>query len=175
VRVEPQQLMAFLLDAGLAKKKELDEAWAQAQKTGAKLETVLVAQKMVSEEELIKLKAYILGIPFVNLEKDVIPPEVLTIIPEPIARKSNIVAFRKRGQDLEVAMTDPEDIQTIEFIRKKAGLNILPRLTNPVSICSSGLASSRKTLIAILTPDMPSMKRFMIARMISGPMVRVVS
>lgn len=128
--------MAFLLDAGRAPKDVLEAALAQAEKTGTKFETILASQKIVSEEELIKLKAYILGIPFVNLEKDTISLEVLQIIPEPIAKKYSIVAFRKHGSDLEVAMTDPEDIQTIEFIRKKANLNILPRLTNLASIAS---------------------------------------
>ncbi len=136
MRVEPQQLMAFLLDGGLAKKEQLEQAQKEAEKEGAKLESVLIKGGIVSEDQLIKLKAYILGIPFVSLEKDTIPLEVLSIIPEPIARKYNIVAFRKEGSDLEVAMTDPEDIQTIEFIRKKANLNILARLTNPASIAA---------------------------------------
>src|SRR4030067_3377440 len=55
---------------------------------------------------------------------------------EPIARIYSIVAFRKKGKDLEVAMSDPEDLQTIGFIKKKANLNILPRLTNPAGIAS---------------------------------------
>ena len=80
------------------------------------------------------MEAYILGIPFVNLEKEKITPEVLKIIPEPIARSHNIVAFRKSGQSLEVAMLDPEDLGTIDFIRKKANLKILPRLTTPESM-----------------------------------------
>jgi len=75
-----------------------------------------------------------LGIPFVNLEKEKVSLETLRIIPEPIARSHNIVAFRKRGKNLEVAMLDPEDLKTIEFIKKKADLKILPRLTTRKSI-----------------------------------------
>lgn len=134
LKVEDQQLKAFLLDAGLVKKKQLKEAEIIASKLGKKLSDVLLTQKIVGEEELIKLKAYILGIPFVNLTKEVVSQDILKIIPEPIARKHNIVAFRKNDLDLEVAMTDPEDIQTIEFIHKKSNLNILPRLTNSESI-----------------------------------------
>lgn len=134
MKVEPQQLAAFVLDAGLATKDQLEGAQKEAEKKGVKVDEVLIEKKIVSEEQLIKLKAYILGIPFVSLEKENIPLEVLQIIPEPIARKYSIVAFRKNGQELEVAMTDPEDIQTIEFIHKKANLTILPRLTNPQSI-----------------------------------------
>ena len=134
MRVENQQLQAFLLDSGLVEKKSLQEANKEATKKAKRLGDVLVAKGLISQEELIKMDAYILGIPFVNLEKEKIAPEILKIIPEPIARSHNIVAFRKSGQNLEVAMLDPEDLATIDFIRKKANLKILPRLTTPESI-----------------------------------------
>jgi len=147
MQVEPKRLKAFLLDAGLVEEKQFDKALKKAQKTGKRVEDVLISEGLVSHEELIRLKAYILGIPFVNLEKEKIPPEVLKIIPEPIARSHNIIAFRKKGKDLEVAMLDPEDLRTIEFIRKKANLRILPRLTNPASI-KNALRQYQKTLEA---------------------------
>ena len=134
MKVENQQLQAFLLDSGLVEKKLLKEAGKAAEKSGKRLVDILIAKGLISEEELIKMEAYILGIPFVNLEKEKITPEVLKIIPEPIARSHNIVAFRKSGQSLEVAMLDPEDLGTIDFIRKKANLKILPRLTTPESM-----------------------------------------
>jgi len=147
MRVEPQQLKAFLLDSGLVTEVQIKKAEAEAKKTDKKLADVLVKQGIVKPEELIKLQAYILGIPFVNLEKEIIPADVLQIIPEPIARKHNIVAFRKTGRNLEVAMLDPEDLQTIEFIKKKTNLKILPRLTNQESI-KNILRQYQKTLQA---------------------------
>lgn len=134
MKVEDQQLQAFLLDAGLVEKKALQKAASQAAKGGKRLADVLILKGLMTQEEIIKMEAYILGIPFVNLEKEKVAPEVLKIIPEPIARSHNIVAFRKSGQDLEVAMLDPEDLGTIDFVRKKANLKILPRLTTPESI-----------------------------------------
>jgi type IV pilus assembly protein PilB len=147
MRVEPQQLKAFLLDAGLVTKAQFEEAEKKTKKTGQKIDDILVSEGLISQEELIKLKAYILGIPFVNLEKEKVPPDVLKIIPEPIARTYNIVAFRKDGQNLEVAMLDPEDLRTIEFIKKKANLKILPRLTTEASI-KNVLRQYQKTLEA---------------------------
>lgn len=134
MRVEPQQLKAFITSSGLIKEHQFDACLKKAQKNNENVEDVLITEKLVSEEDLIRLKAYILGIPFVNLEKDKVPIEILRIIPEPIARTHNIVAFRKQGKDLEVAMLDPDDLKTIEFIKKKAGLRIVPRLTTPQSI-----------------------------------------
>ncbi|MBU1102858.1 Flp pilus assembly complex ATPase component TadA [Patescibacteria group bacterium] len=134
MQVDPSQLKAFLLDSNLVNKKQLEKAEKDSSKTKQKLDEFLVNTGLIKQEELTKLKAYILGIPFVNLEEEKISPEILQIIPEPIARKQNIVAFRKTGRNLEVAMLDPDDLQTIEFIKKKANLKILPRLTSVASI-----------------------------------------
>jgi len=147
MKVEDSQLKAFILDAGLTTKEKLVKAEKKAKKLKKKLAHVLIKQKIITQEQLIKLEAYILGVPFVNLEKETIPKEILQIIPEPIARRHNIIAFRKKGKDLEVAMLDPEDLQTIEFIKKKSDLKILPRLTNPNSI-KSALKQYQKTLEA---------------------------
>ncbi len=133
-RVEDQQLKAFLKDAGLVKEGDLKEAEKKAKKNHVSLGDTLVAEGIIKEVERIKTEAYILGVPFVNLENKKIEPEVLRIIPEPIARSHNIVAFRKKEKNLEVAMLDPNDLVTIDFIRKKADLKILPRLTTQESI-----------------------------------------
>ena len=147
MRVEPQQLKAFLLDAALITSDQFEKALKKAEKTSQKVEDVLVSDSLITQEELIKLEAYILGIPFINLEKEKISPEVLKFIPEPIARSHNIVAFRKKENNLEVAMLDPEDLRTVEFIKKTANLKILPRLTTSESI-KNVLNQYQKTLEA---------------------------
>jgi len=147
MRVEPGQLKAFLLDAALVAKDQFEKALKRAEITRQKVGDVLVSDGLITQEELIKLEAYILGIPFINLEKEKISPEVLKFIPEPIARSHNIVAFRKKGNNLEVAMLDPEDLRTVEFIKKTANLKILPRLTTSESI-KNVLNQYQKTLEA---------------------------
>ncbi len=134
MRVEEQQLKSFLLDSNLITEDKYKKVKKKAEKKDKSIEDILISDGYVSEKELGKLKAYILGIPFVNLENEKIDPEILKIIPEPIARSNNIVSFRKKDNKLEVAMLDPKDLETIDFIRKKAGLKILPRLTTAESI-----------------------------------------
>lgn len=147
MKIEDSQLKAFILDAGLIKEKQLEEAEKQAKKEKKKLADFLVTKGLITHEQMIKLQAYILGVPFVNIEKEKIDERVLQIIPEPIARRHNIIAFRKKGNELEVAMLDPEDLQTIEFIKKKSSLQILPRLTTPEGI-KNALKQYQKSLEA---------------------------
>lgn len=133
-KVEDQQLKAFLVDAGTVDKKALNEAEKKAKKEEIPLGEVLVDQELLTEEEYLKMQAYILGVPFVDLSEEQVDPEVLRIIPEPIARQNNIVAFRKKGNELEVAMLDPQDLGTIDFIKKKSNLKVKPRLTTDSGI-----------------------------------------
>ena len=134
MNVDSKQLKEFLLDASLVEEKIIDQSIKEAEEKNQKLGDILIEKKEISEEELRKMYAYILGIPFVNLEKEEVSKEVLQIIPEPIARKNNIVAFQKDNNSLRVAMLNPDDIQTIDFIKKKTGLRISPCFTNEESI-----------------------------------------
>jgi len=134
MKIEPQQLKAFLVDAEILNGKDFDKALTKAKEKKQRVRDILISEGLVSEKQLIQVEAYILGIPFINLENRKIDPKVLKIIPEPIAHKNNIVAFRKKGKELEVAMLDPQDLRTIDFIKKAAGLKVLPRLTTPEGI-----------------------------------------
>ncbi|MEX0870088.1 MAG: ATPase, T2SS/T4P/T4SS family [Candidatus Spechtbacterales bacterium] len=134
MRIDNRQLKAFIEDRGLVGQKDLNKAYKEAEEKDMSLGDVLLSRKFLTEDKLLGLKAYISGIPFIDLSKEKIDPEILHIIPEPIARKNNIVAYGKKGSELEVAMVDPTDLQTIDFIRKKSGFKILVRYTTKESI-----------------------------------------
>lgn len=147
MKIEQKQLKAFLLDSGLVQEEDVKKAETESKASGKRIEELLLFWGKITEEDLARLKAYILGIPFVNLAEEKISSEVLMTIPEPIARTHNIVAFKKTGGALEVAMLDPEDLETIDFIKKKANLKILPRLTNASSM-KAVLSQYQKSLEA---------------------------
>ncbi len=134
MHVSEGELKEFITDSGLVAKKEVDAAAEEAKKRGQSVGNLLVARGSLTEDALRRIQAYVLGIPFVNLKDHHIPVEVLALIPEPIARTHNIIAFKKEGNELEVAMLDVDDLASIEAMRKKTGLKILPRLTDTESI-----------------------------------------
>jgi len=146
MKIDQQQLKAFLLDAKLVTKKQYDDAFKKSEEIKKNIGDVLVSEGLINEEQMASAKAYILGIPFMNIEVEKIPPEILKIIPELIARAHNIIAFKKDGDNLQVAMLDPDDLRTIEFIKKTMpSLKILPRLATPEGI-KSALQQYQKNL-----------------------------
>jgi type IV pilus assembly protein PilB len=134
MKVSESELKDFILDSGLVSRKDVEAAEAEGKERGQSLGDILVSRGNISEDALRRLKGYVLGIPFANLKDLKVPIEILSLIPEPIARTHNIIAYKKSGGELEVAMLDTEDLPAIDSVRKKTGLKILPRLTDDESI-----------------------------------------
>ncbi len=147
MHIEEKQLKDFILDSGLVSKTDIEAVEKETKEKGGNLGKALVNKGKLTEDDLRRMQAYILGIPFVDLKKEKLPFEVLSLIPEPIARNHNIVAFKKTDNSLEVAMLDTEDLTAIDFVKKKTGLKILPRLTDDESI-KSAILQYQKSLKA---------------------------
>ena len=147
MHITNEQLKLFLDDSNLIDRKSIEETYAEAKRRGKPLGLSLLGKGLITEPELQKVYAYVLGIPFVDLTKENIPLETLQVVPEPIARKYGIVSFERNGKHLKVAMLDPEDLQTIDFIRKKSGYTIVPCLTTQESI-QTALRQYEKSLKA---------------------------
>lgn len=147
MEINQEQLKKFILESGLISRSVLEDAVEKAQDKKQKLGNILLSSGKISEADLKKMEAFVLGIPFVNLIKEKIDLSTLSFIPEPIARNHNIIAYNKNEMGLEVAMFDVDDLPVIDFIKKKSGLKILPRLTDSASI-KSALAQYGKSLQA---------------------------
>ena len=147
MHIDEKQLKDFLVDAGLVSEKDILAAEKKAKSKKTPLGEILISEGLLTNDDLKRSEAYILGIPFIGLKGQKIAFEILSLIPEPIARKYNIVAFKKGTNTLEVAMLDTENLAAIDFIKKKVGLKILPRLTDEDSI-KSALLQYQKSLKA---------------------------
>lgn len=134
MQIDQEQLYKFIIDGGLLNKEEYEKLEQEAKEKNKKIQEVLLSSGKIAEDDFLRIQAYLVGIPFIDLSRLKIPFEILTLIPEPIARKHNIVAYSKKGDSLEVALIDGDDLNAIDFIKKKTGLKVLPRLTNKASI-----------------------------------------
>lgn len=145
VRIQDEQLKRFILDAGLITKSDIAEAEKIAKDEKRSLSEALIAHGHMTEDDMRRVESYVLGIPFVSLKDMKIDFETLSLIPEPVARNHNIIAYKKTSDTLEVAMLDTADLPAIDFVKKKVGLRIQPRLTDTESM-RVALRQYQKTL-----------------------------
>jgi len=137
MHIDDEQLKKALLAGSLVSDDDFEDVKKKASKKKQKISDILLSEGKISETELRKVEAFVLGIPFVSLMKEKIDFKILSLVPETIARNYNIIAYKKNEKNLEVAMLDVDDLSVIDFIKKKSGLKIQPRLTDSESIKSA--------------------------------------
>ncbi|MDE2030769.1 MAG: type II/IV secretion system protein [Patescibacteria group bacterium] len=147
MHLDEKSIIDLLNSSGLVSKTDVAMAQKKAKEKGQSIGLVLVSEGKLTEKDWNSMQAVSLGIPFVSLKGEKIDPSVLSLIPEPIARNSNIIAYKKSKAGLEVAMLDVDNLSVIDFIKKKVGLKILPRLTSSDSI-KEALTQYKKSLQA---------------------------
>ena len=102
-----------------------------------------LGQEMMGDDERRHALAHAQGIPFVVLEPHLIIKDAMLVIPEPIAREHNVLAYDMRDHVLEVALLDLADLEQIAFLETR--FRLLPRLTTRAAMIK-GLLHYQKHL-----------------------------
>ncbi len=118
-----------LIEMGVLTEFQVDEVLKlQKQSTERKkLGELLLDLGIIDEQQLLDALSRKLDMPVVDLSKMTIDTEAVQMIPEEMARKSLVVAYRSEGSVLYVAANDPLDFYAFENIRQMRGgtLNIV--------------------------------------------------
>jgi type IV pilus assembly protein PilB len=97
--------------------------------SGKNQEEILKDQNMVSEEALVRAKASLYNVPYIDLSTLPSSPEALSILPQEVAEKFSVfpVSIDAPSHTLILAMADPLDLTAIEFIEQKTGYRVKPQ------------------------------------------------
>ena len=123
-----------MITSGLITQKRFDDLVAVSEKRGVPIEQLLLDEGVIDPNKLLEIKGDLMGVKTIDLRNLKITHDVLGLIPEPIARRHNVVAFAKKNNELHLAMADPDDLQIREFIKKTSGMEVKPFLTTHESI-----------------------------------------
>ncbi len=123
-----------LFKLGIINASMLSSLKLEAINSGKSTEKIITERNLVPAEKLFEAKAQMLGFPFVHLSNKGIAPEVLNLVPEPVARRYRLIPYDKQNGRLLVAMVDPLDLQVVQFIEKKSGMPISPSMALPDEI-----------------------------------------
>jgi len=154
VPVSAGKLRTLLVDSGLLKAADFDAAAADAVRVGSDLGDMLVDRGFIPDEYLGQIVGDSLGYPFISLAGLDIPDQVLRLVPERVARQSQIIAAAVDDKgNLKLAMREPDDLELARLIEKKTGLRALPHYTTLKGIraglehYSNDLGSAVKTVL----------------------------
>lgn len=123
------QLKKLLIENGLLTETDFESALKESQRTEKNLVDILVSRGFLTRDYYADLLADYLKVERVKLVGRSIPKEILNLIPENVSRTKNAAAFEKIDNTLKVAMLDPVNLETINFLEKYTGYFIKPYLT----------------------------------------------
>jgi len=84
---------------------------------GIKINDALVTLGYVTSEDIARATAEAHGREFVDLKGVAIPPAIVELVPESVARENKILPYQVEGDTLKVLMSDPNDIETLDKLR----------------------------------------------------------
>lgn len=117
-------LSRALVDVGLIKKAALDTILKTIAVSGEGIVSALVRQRAVSEEEILKILAKELKIPYINLKKSSIEKSIIEKVSVKFAGYYKFMPIKIEGRTLTVACSEPLDVRTQDNIRMSLGYEI---------------------------------------------------
>ncbi|HEV2339293.1 MAG TPA: ATPase, T2SS/T4P/T4SS family [Patescibacteria group bacterium] len=119
-------LLTELLNEKYITKAQYDDIRAKSATNGIPIDLLLSQSGIVTEEQLAQVKAKILGIPFVSLANTSFSPQALSFIPRAVVDRFHLVPFLydDKTKTLFIAMSNPVDLDALQFVRQKTGLTI---------------------------------------------------
>ncbi|MBU5426692.1 Flp pilus assembly complex ATPase component TadA [Tissierella pigra] len=111
------KLGELLLYSGKITEKQLKDSLDIQNKSGKKLGEILVEEKFITEDEIIEILEFQLGIPHIDLNKYDINKSVVTLIPESVVRRYELIAIDKKDNTIIVAMVDPLNIFALDDVK----------------------------------------------------------
>lgn len=145
MKISEDKLEKILVEPGYINKNDFELAKKEAKEKKISLAEILVEKNLISDEHLGQLIANFLEVPFINLEERGVPEEIIGIIPELVAKSQEIIVFNKTKEGIKVAMTDPSNLEMINWLEKKTGEKVIPYYTTSRSI-NKALKFYRKKL-----------------------------
>jgi type IV pilus assembly protein PilB len=133
--ISSDQLKTILITEGLTTADVFDRLLDEAKRKGQDIVDVLVANHIAELEYLDDIIAKSLGIPRIKLAASTIDKDVLKLLPEATARNRQVVLFRREDDGTyDVAMANPSDLETIEFLTARLKARVKPFLATEADL-----------------------------------------
>ncbi|MGB6042022.1 MAG: type II/IV secretion system protein, partial [Pirellulales bacterium] len=123
----------ILVRQGVISLDQLSEADVMSRDTATSVADALVRLGYATGDEVMRAVAEEHHLDFVNLDEVTIPPGVVELVPESVARENVILPMSDEGDSLRVIVSNPLDLDTFDKLRfilnRKIDIAVAPRET----------------------------------------------
>jgi type IV pilus assembly protein PilB len=121
----------ILVRQGIVSQEQVEEARQMAKESGIKLQDAFTRLDYATPDEVMKAVAEQHGMTFVNLAEVAIPPSVIELVPESVARENAVLPLSEGDGRLTVILSDPMEMDTIDklsfILNRQIDLSLAPR------------------------------------------------
>lgn len=115
-----------LHEKGLINDDQLSAIKFEHVNTGKSTQQIIKDRGYVSNEDFVRAFGEVYGVEYIDLAKLKLDVELLDLLPVAVEKRYQVIPFKLEDDKLSVAMVDPLDLQTIEFIERKSGYKVKP-------------------------------------------------
>lgn len=131
------KLRDILVSPGYIAESDFKLIEKEAKESNLELQNLLIQRGLIKNEHLGKLIAEELKLKFIDLKETSISEDVITIVPELVARNQLIIAFERSEKGIKLASANPDNLDIIELLKRKTGEEILLYYATPADIRAS--------------------------------------
>ncbi len=116
--IQEELFLSILIQRQLVSETQAKQILQEAKSLDKRAEEVIYSKKLVDEKTVAQIKSELFKLPIKFFEKnEIIPRDVLHLIPEDTARHYNFIAFKKEEDILSIGMVFPDDIRAQEAVK----------------------------------------------------------
>ncbi|MFQ5680809.1 MAG: GspE/PulE family protein, partial [Candidatus Omnitrophota bacterium] len=148
-----EKLIDILINNKLVTRPQIDQALKAQKEMGVGIKRILVDGGLVKEKDLLSLLARELYIPPLDLSRYKINEQVVSLIPERVARQYHLIAISRIGNILTVAMSDPLNIFALDDLKALTSYEVQPVISLDADIeqaIGKYYKSDKETILGIL-------------------------
>ena len=107
----------YLIKKGVVGPGQLQEAETVSTSRKLKLQDAIVQLGYATEEQVMRVLAKIHDYEFVDLNNVPIPPAIVELVPESVARENVVIPFSEEDNKLKVIVSDPDAFETFDKLQ----------------------------------------------------------
>lgn len=127
---------SVVLNHNLLDESQINQVRLEIAKTGKNFKDIVIQLGFLEPDEIIRVEAEILNIPYFDENSVGISPEALNLVPQNLAERFSIFPLRvdKIHGEAWILMSDPTNLETIRFMSQRLGMKIKPYISSKEKI-----------------------------------------
>ena len=119
LRLPNDKIKEFVVDSGLVSADAFQSVLEEAKRSGQEVIDLLISRGFITEDYALQLFSEYFKTPVIKLRGRLIKKSILSMLPEEVARMRRAVVFdQDKNGVVYVAMEDPGDLETVNFLEK---------------------------------------------------------